>query len=696
MGRITGSRIPAILPLKVTVPVANGGTGGQTPVSAAGVLNGVHKNALGTANGVIKRNLAGVIPPEVLPEFGSSDAPTISFEETGSEGLPPYWSEEGTGLLHWQAGYTIDLWITNFDSFKSYVFEAPEGVTISQVGNSSRLIIDPGSTIGEFTFKVNGKSFKIFIDPPVPNGPYITFPIDLSTGISTDVNILSTAFYIVSDLSTLRHAEWEWTDFNGNLLGTRTTVGSEILTLTNLPLNTQYSVRCRHMAENGQVSEWSPYISFTTKDGVTLGSLSLFYDKLPDDSNFSLEYSSYLKLSQDKNRVAVFCSSRENRTGTAPYYAGGIDFLEKSEVGYEYKKSFFRFQDTPLDQFATSFSYFDISDNFSRIAIIPTVVGTGDLIVEIFDFIASEWTKTATFTIGPANFMNDGPDISLSGNGNVLAVGRPRTLADNDAIDYGVVDVYRESGGSWVLERTIVETVPPGEGYLTSHKNLGFGREVKLNHSGTSLVIFETKNPRNIGTLNYPGGTIFIYDFSTSWELAKQIENVFDAGQSHDNVYEFSGDDQYLAIGLPMGIVDATRDTDWYEHGAVMVLKKSEGSYTQTSLLRDVLPVNGQYAGILGVDVALDQTGSTLAVSNSIFPDSSYVYAGGSNFGKNMGSGKVTIHQLVNGVVTTSYDLKPFRTSEYANFGERIALSSDGSTLIAIYGNHAFGELFER
>ena len=68
------------------------------------------------------------------------------------------------------------------------------------------------------------------------------------------------------------------------------------------------------------------------------------------------------------------------------------------------------------------------------------------LITAMFDLQAQNWTQIGVDIDGETEDCYSGYSVSLSANGNIVAIGEP--LTDETGVDDGQVRVYQNNGGN--------------------------------------------------------------------------------------------------------------------------------------------------------------------------------------------------------------------------------------------------------
>lgn len=162
------------------------------------------------------------------------------------------------------------------------------------------------------------------------------------------------------------------------------------------------------------------------------------------------------------------------------------------------------------DNFGVSVS---ISANGNRVAIGARYndengMDSGE--VKIFDFNGSQWEQKGQDINGEAAYDYAGSIVSLSGYGNVIAIGAPHNDS-NGNFDAGQVRVYQLFGNTW---QQIGEDIN-GE---TGHNY--FGRSVSLSENGT-MVASGAPNYQN----GDDAGQVRVFDMSESLGITHSILN---------------------------------------------------------------------------------------------------------------------------------------------------------------------------
>jgi len=223
--------------------------------------------------------------------------------------------------------------------------------------------------------------------------------------------------------------------------------------------------------------------------------------------------------------------------------------------------------------------------------------------VRVYQWAGSAWTQLGADIDGEAAWDNSGSSVSLSSDGNHLAIGAP--LADGNELASGQVRVYHWSGSEWIQLGIEIE----GE-----KENNFSGQSVSLSSDGNRLAIGA---PFNDGNGRWSGHTR-VYQWSgTAWvQIGADIDGEAAEDRSGSSV-SLSSDGTRLAIGAPRN------DGNGSLSGHARVYQWSGTDWTQ--LGNDI---DGETAGDqLGYHVSLSTHGNRVA-SGSGYADETGVDPG--------------------------------------------------------------------
>jgi len=134
--------------------------------------------------------------------------------------------------------------------------------------------------------------------------------------------------------------------------------------------------------------------------------------------------------------------------------------------------------------------------------------------VRIFQFQGTDWVQVGTDIIGEALSDHSGYAISLSDDGNRLAIGAPNNgLVENVGSNYGQVRVYENQSGNWAQIGNDIDGEDPED-------NSGFS--VSLNQNGTIVAIGA---PNNTNTIQGAGHVrVYSYDSNNWVQIGEDID----------------------------------------------------------------------------------------------------------------------------------------------------------------------------
>jgi hypothetical protein len=267
----------------------------------------------------------------------------------------------------------------------------------------------------------------------------------------------------------------------------------------------------------------------------------------------------------------------------------------------------------------------DISSDGSRIAIgADSNDGNGSAAghVRIYDWSGSVWVQIGDDIDGEATGDTSGQSVSLNSNGSRVAIGAGGN--DGNGSNAGHVRIYELSGTTWAQLGADIDGVA-GD---------GFGKSVSLSASGSRVVI---------GT-NIPSstGVVRIYELSgTTWG---QLGVDIDGEEINDRFgysVSMSHDGSRVVIGAYLN------DGNGVDSGYVRVFDWSGSEWIRLY----AMDINGDVGDYFGWSVSLSGDGTTVTIG-----------------APNDGTGHVRVYDL---------------TNEFQSFGKSVAMSRDGTYMVA-------------
>jgi len=261
--------------------------------------------------------------------------------------------------------------------------------------------------------------------------------------------------------------------------------------------------------------------------------------------------------------------------------------------------------------------------------------------------VAGVWNQIGQDINGINQGDLSGQSVSLSNNGNIVAIGAPEFSSDiaNDVLFDGHVRVFENVEGTWQLI---------GNQIIGESDSDSSGTSVSLSGDGTIIAIGA---PLNDGTAPGSGHTRVYKNVGGTWaRIGNDINGEAQQDASGTSV-SLSNDGNTVVIGANFN----------GDGGHARIYENIEGVWTQ---IGD--DIDGEPSDSSGSNVSISHNGNIVAI-NARFND-----ANGNN------AGKVRIYQNIDGVWQQVGDIDGF---ENESFGENIMLSGDGSTLIATSSN---------
>ncbi len=262
----------------------------------------------------------------------------------------------------------------------------------------------------------------------------------------------------------------------------------------------------------------------------------------------------------------------------------------------------------------------------------------------VYERSGSGWTAIGSPIVGDNAGDYSGFDVSISDDGNTIAIGAPTITFNQDG--RGSVKVFEYSGGTW--NETVHITSDSDESRL--------GKMVELSGDGNVMAVSAIKDDSN----GDAAGHVQLYQKVNGAWIPMGSEIVGDAdGDRFGSKVALSNDGHTLAVTALQN--DAGGDNA----GQVRVYRYESGAWTAVG--NDILGANDDDQ--LGKSVALSGDGQTLAVSSVNYDD-----------GADADVGQVSIYKNINDTWVLSGSQNGSAAGD--EFGGSLALSDDGSRLI--------------
>jgi flagellin-like hook-associated protein FlgL len=262
----------------------------------------------------------------------------------------------------------------------------------------------------------------------------------------------------------------------------------------------------------------------------------------------------------------------------------------------------------------------------------------------VYERSGSGWTAIGSPIVGDNASDYSGFDVSISDDGNTIAIGTPTLMFNRNG--KGIVKLFNYSGGTW--NETADITSDSDESRL--------GKYVALSGDGNVLAVSAIQDDSN----GDAAGHVKLYQKVNGAWMPLGSEIVGDAdGDRFGSSIALSNDGHTLAVSA------LENDAGGNNAGQVRVYRYESGAWTAVG--HDILGANDDDQ--LGRSVALSGDGQILAVSSTDYDD-----------GADADVGQVSIYKNINDTWVLSGSQTGSAVGD--EFGGSLALSDDGSRLI--------------
>jgi Flp pilus assembly pilin Flp len=277
--------------------------------------------------------------------------------------------------------------------------------------------------------------------------------------------------------------------------------------------------------------------------------------------------------------------------------------------------------------------------------------------VRVYQNVLGNWTKIGVDINGESAGDNSGCSVSLSSDGNTVAIGASRN--DGNGIDAGSVRVYQNVSGTWTKIGIDIDGESAGD---------NSGNSISLSSDGTILSI---GSPLNIGNGSNAGSVRVYKNVSGTWiKIGADIDGEAAGDKLGTSVF-LSGDGASLAIGAPYN------DGTGSDAGSVSVYKNVSGTWVKTGN-----NIKGDSSGgMSGISTSISDDGTILAIGDWLNQANKYGYQ----------TGSVRVYKNLSGIWTQiGEDIDGESTVDY--FGYSVSLSGNGTILaVGAYANEGSG-----
>lgn len=264
--------------------------------------------------------------------------------------------------------------------------------------------------------------------------------------------------------------------------------------------------------------------------------------------------------------------------------------------------------------------------------------------VRVYYWNKNKWSKKGNDINNSLKYAQSGNSVSLSSNGNILAIGAP-----TEAAGEGVVNVFEWKKNSWVKRGSTLK----GYHYLNQ-----FGYSVDLSKNGNILAIGE---PFAFSLTGERVGTVRIYNWiNNKWlKIGNDI-----IGENYNSLcgtsVSLNDNGNTIAIGSPENSFEGDNN------GNVRVFDLLNSEWVQRGT-----NINGKTSyERFGKKVKISENGNTLIIGSPMFTSD-----------ENFQSGKVSIYQWIDNNWIENSQIFTAKDS-YDGYGKSIDISGDAKTII--------------
>ena len=242
-----------------------------------------------------------------------------------------------------------------------------------------------------------------------------------------------------------------------------------------------------------------------------------------------------------------------------------------------------------------------------------------------------KWTQIGSDIKGDSAGDYFGSNISISKDGNVLAVGAP---GNTNPAHVGKVKIFRNNNGTWQQIGSDIDE--GGLGGEIGGRSSG-QHSISLSDDGSIVAIanyYSNANGINSGTVN-------VYkNQNNSWVKVGQSINGERAYDESGRSISLSGDGNVLAIGSSKNSSDPNRvqtiNGPHYNHGHVRIFKNNSGRWEQIGS---------------DIDTKYKDVNETVGYSVALSKDGNHVVIGAPKFGSDFDAGSPQMFEFIKIIV---------------------------------------------
>ena len=261
------------------------------------------------------------------------------------------------------------------------------------------------------------------------------------------------------------------------------------------------------------------------------------------------------------------------------------------------------------------------------------------------DALAAAGSTDLQYTVVDSQF---GEYVSISGDGNTIAVAAPYEEDPSETYRAGAVYIFTRSNGTWQFKRRLTDEV------LARARNYYFGQHARLSNDGTHLLAPSWIEA--VGSYNL-AGRLYVYEANEKafWEDGSLMETLDDGTTSsrYGASGDLSGTGEYAVVGA-WGYNSSV--------GRAYIYKRSGSTWSQQAAIEAQDGVGGNLEQ-MGYSSAMNYSGDTVAISQH-----------------NEDSGKGTVQVFTRSGTTWSHqaELQPTDLATNDYFGKGLAFAGSG------------------
>ena len=229
------------------------------------------------------------------------------------------------------------------------------------------------------------------------------------------------------------------------------------------------------------------------------------------DGDAADDRSYVVSMSDDGNTLAIGAENNDGATGNLNDNRGHVRIYEWNGTSWN-QKGLDIDGENAGDKSGRSVSMSADGNTVAIGAHLNDWVGSNSGHVRIYEWNGTTWNQKGQDINGEAHDDNSGTSISMSADGNCVAIGAPNN--DGNGYDRGHVRVYNWDGTTWIQKGVDID------GEADDDRS---GYSVSMSADGNNLAIGAYQNDGTTGNINDNRGHVRIYKWNgTSWNQKGQ------------------------------------------------------------------------------------------------------------------------------------------------------------------------------